>query len=187
MSGRLAVPNPAVHASFLSALREYHAEGLHRDVDAEALADRAGFLAWVENLRRAGIDGTAACERDRVPHRILWWVDGDRYLGRVRINLELNDGLREFGGHIGYDVRPSARRQGHATALLGAALRRAGAWGIDPALLTCAPENTASRRVIERNGGTFQDISAAGRLRYRCPTRTSAALTTGQTAAGGRP
>ncbi|SDY70199.1 Predicted acetyltransferase [Micromonospora pattaloongensis] len=168
--GRLATPSSAVHASFLDALGEHHAEDLHAEVDAEALADPAVFRLWIEELRLAGVNGTADCARDRVPHRVLWWVDGDRYLGRVRINLVLNDELREFGGHIGYDVRPSARGQGHATALLGAALRLANGWGINPALLTCAPENAASRRVIERNGGTLQDVSNAGRLRYWCAT-----------------
>ncbi|MEC3976261.1 GNAT family N-acetyltransferase [Amycolatopsis sp. H20-H5] len=97
-------------------------------------------------------------------------MDGNRYLGRVRLNLELNDELREFGGHIGYDIRPSARGQGHATALLAATLQLARGLGIPTALLTCAPENTASRRVIERNGGVLSDVSPAGRLRFWCPT-----------------
>jgi predicted acetyltransferase len=88
----------------------------------------------------------------------------------VRINLVLNDSLRDFGGHIGYDIRPSARGRGHATDLLAEALRVANGFGIDPALLTCAPGNVASRKVIERNGGKLRDTSAAGRLRFWCPT-----------------
>ena len=36
--------------------------------------------------------------------------------------------LLRRGGHIGYDVRPSARRRGHATAMLAAALPLAAAW-----------------------------------------------------------
>ncbi|SDJ45915.1 Acetyltransferase (GNAT) domain-containing protein [Actinokineospora alba] len=85
-------------------------------------------------------------------------------------NLRLNDELTDFGGHIGYDIRPSARGRGHATALLAAALGVAHTYGIDRALLTCAPDNLASRRVIERNGGELDDISPAGRLRYWCRT-----------------
>lgn len=108
-----------------------------------------------------------------MPHRVLWWVDGDTYLGVVRIGLQLNDELLEYGGHIGYDVRPSARGRGHATALLAAALEEAASLGLTEVLLTCALENTASRRVIERNGGRLVDVSARGRLRYWCATTSA--------------
>jgi predicted acetyltransferase len=159
-----------VHASFLQALPEYHQEGLHLDLTAEDLAEPARFLSWAQGLHRAGINGEAAFERDRVPHRVLWWVHEDQYIGRVRINLVLNDSLRNFGGHIGYDIRRPARGQGHATALLAEALRLANQLGIDPALLTCAPSNAASRKVIERNGGKLRDVSPSGRLRFWCLT-----------------
>jgi predicted acetyltransferase len=160
-----------VFASFLQALPEYHQEGLHLDLTAEDLAEPARFLSWAKDLHRAGINGEAAFERDRVPHRVLWWVHEDQYMGRVRINLALNDSLCDFGGHIGYDIRPSERGKGHATALLAEALRLANQMGIDPALLTCAPSNAASRKVIERNGGKLRDASPSGRLRFWCLTR----------------
>jgi len=51
---------------------------------------------------------------------MLWWVDGSELLGRLSIRHELTDALRELGGHIGYVVRPSACRQGHANAMLAA-------------------------------------------------------------------
>lgn len=171
VAGRLIAPNLDVHNSFLDALSEYHEEGLHLDLVSEELVDTTTFQAWADGLQLAGVRGEASCERDHVPHRVLWWVHNDQYIGRVRINLTLNESLLEFGGHIGYDVRPSARRQGHATALLGEALRVAHNLGVATALLTCAPENTASRRVIERNGGSLRDVSSAGRLRYWCLTR----------------
>ncbi|TDP97333.1 GNAT family N-acetyltransferase [Labedaea rhizosphaerae] len=157
----LTAPDLRYHRSFLGALREYHEDELR-----ENLRDPADFARWLDDMREAGSHGTAAIERDRVRHRILWWVRDDDYLGRVRINLELNDELTEFGGHIGYDIRPSARGQGHATALLREAIGVAKEHGIVRALLTCAPDNHASRRVIERNGGVLHDLSAAGRLRY---------------------
>ncbi|MEU8636044.1 GNAT family N-acetyltransferase [Amycolatopsis sp. NPDC048633] len=167
---RLAVPGARYRESFVGALREYHQEGLHTDLRPEALADPAAFRQWTESLLEAGLRGTAAVARDRVAHRVYWWVAGPRYLGRARLNLRLTEELSEFGGHIGYDIRPAARGRGHATALLRAVLRAARAAGIDRALLTCAPDNHASRRVIERNGGVLTDTSPAGRLRYWCPT-----------------
>jgi predicted acetyltransferase len=168
--GQLSPPALHVRESFLLALDEYHREGLHTDLSAKELTDPKRFLSWVERMRIAGSSGQADCERDRVPHIILWWTAGPQYVGRARINFALNDQLREFGGHIGYDVRPSARKQGHATAILASALLVARQQHIELALLTCAPDNAASRRVIERNGGKLTDVSPSGRLRYWCPT-----------------
>lgn len=69
------------------------------------------------------------------------------------MRYRLTPPLEKAGGHIGYDVRPSARRQGHATAMLAAALPIAPSLGITRALLTCDGTNTASQRVIGTNGG----------------------------------
>ena len=76
-----------------------------------------------------------------VPSTTLWWVDGTEYLGRIAIRHTAR--LRDVGGHIGYDIRPSARRRGHATAMLTAALPAARLLGIDPALVTCDVASSA--------------------------------------------
>jgi putative acetyltransferase len=67
----------------------------------------------------------------------------------------LTDALQVAGGHIGYGVRPTARRRGLATYLLRETLGRARAMGIDEALLTCASTNQASIQTILRNGGVL--------------------------------
>jgi predicted acetyltransferase len=50
-------------------------------------------------------------------------------LGAIALRHELNDRLTQLG-HIGYDIRPSARRRGLATWALGRMLERRGcsAW-----------------------------------------------------------
>lgn len=85
------------------------------------------------------------------------------------IRHRLTASLREIGGHIGYDIRPSARRHGHATAMLAAALPVARSLGIDRALLTCDADNLGSRKVIEANGGVLEDKSG-DTVRYWVPT-----------------
>jgi predicted acetyltransferase len=104
-----------------------------------------------------------------VPSTTLWWVDGTDYLGRISIRHRLTPTLLEWGGHIGYDVRPSARRRGHATAMLREALIVARGLGIERALVTCNFDNVGSRTVIERNGGVLED-ERAGKLRFWVPT-----------------
>ena len=181
----LGAPSLVCHASFLNALAEYQDEGAHLDLDRGRLAGAEEFARYV-----AALIADAECpgEPDRyilstgrelgdpphpegyVPQTTLWWVDGDEYLGRIAIRHRLNAGLRRHGGHIGYEVRPRARRRGHATAMLAAALPRAAALGIDPAWLDCDAANSASRRVIEKNGGRLVD-EQDGQLFFRLPTR----------------
>lgn len=84
-------------------------------------------------------------------------VDGD-IVGRTSIRFELNEFLRTLGGHIGYAVRPSFRRQGYATEILKQSLVLARARGIDPVLVTCDDDNIASAKVIEANGGRLESV-----------------------------
>ncbi len=121
-------------------------------------------IASVEDEAVVGAHG-------RVPETRLWWVDGGVFLGSLRIRHRLTEALRMDGGHIGYSVRPSARRRGHATAMLAAALPRAARLGIDPALITCNLSNDASRRVIETNGGALFDADDT-MLRFWVPTNS---------------
>lgn len=62
-------------------------------------------------------------------------------------------------GNIGYGIRPSARRQGHAGAALRAMLEEARGLGLHEVLLICEETNTASARTIERADGIL-----AGRI-----------------------
>lgn len=97
----------------------------------------------------------------RIPQTTLWWVSGDEYLGRISIRHPLTARLTEIGGHIGYDIRPSARHLGHATAMLAAALPVTRSLGIDPALLTCDEDNTASRKSSRPTAGSSRTSAAA--------------------------
>jgi predicted acetyltransferase len=127
-----------------------------------------GFAEYVRLLCAQAHEDTPR-QPGRVPWTTLWWIDGDEYLGRVAIRHRLTPHLERAGGHIGYDVRPAARRRGHATAMLRAALPRAHDLGIDPALVTCDADNVASRLVIEHNGGILED-RRDGKLRFWTPT-----------------
>ena len=92
-----------------------------------------------------------------------------QYLGRLAIRHRLTSRLTDLGGHIGCDVKPSARRQGHATAMLAAALPLARARASAPALVTCDESSAGSRRVIEANGGALED-KRGSELRFWVPT-----------------
>jgi predicted acetyltransferase len=164
----LLAPGVAVHRSFLNALEEFGPEGWYREVDPVALADPGAFAAYVDGLVAQTRPETPR-PQGWVPTTHLWYVDGDEYLGRISVRHGLTDWLLAVGGHIGYDVRPTARRRGHATRMLALALPVAQSLGVDPALVTCDVDNIASRRVIEGNGGKLENTSE-GKLRFWVPT-----------------
>jgi predicted acetyltransferase len=99
-------------------------------------------------------------------------ADGE-VVGRISLRHVLTPWLLEVGGHVGYAVRPSARRRGHATRALALVLPLAAARGIDPVLVTCDADNVGSRRVIEANGGVLEDRRGE-KLRYWVPTTSGA-------------
>lgn len=139
-----------------------------RDPQDPASSDEA-FRAFAADVRAQRLEETPR-PLGFVPHTELWWVEGAEFLGRIGVRHRLTPNLLEIGGHIGYDVRPSARRQGHATAMLREALAVARGLGIELALVTCDVDNVGSRTVIERNGGVFED-ERAGKLRFWVPAR----------------
>jgi predicted acetyltransferase len=87
-------------------------------------------------------------------------VAGD-VVGRVSVRHELNAFLAEFGGHIGYAVRPAFRRRAYATDILRQAVGVAGSLGVQRALVTCDVDNVASAKVIEKCGGALEGVSPA--------------------------
>jgi predicted acetyltransferase len=175
----LIPPTLRVHDSFIAAMAEFGAEGRGDSADATMIGGEIrefgrrwalpeGFADYVDWLRSQALEDAPRPE-GYVPSTTLWWVQDDQYLGRIAIRHRLTPHLLQVGGHIGYDVRPSARRRGHATAMLRAALPVAHGLGIESALVTCDDTNTASRKVIEANGGVFDD-QRGDKLRFWVPT-----------------
>lgn len=158
----LIYPTVSVQASFLTFVDELSAEGpldptgpIARAVTTygSSWQDPAEFQRFIDGMKAEELEETPRPE-NFVPTSYLWWIDGADFLGRLSIRHRLAPGQAgPRNGHIGYEVRPSARRQGHATAMLGASLPWAHRIGLDSVLLTCDNDNDASRRTIERNGG----------------------------------
>jgi len=115
--------------------------------------DFEGMLEWLDRQTRG-----EGIPEGWVPASTFWLVSEEgRVIGVVNIRHALTPYLRERGGHIGYGIRPSERRKGHATRLLHLALAEAKELGIRDVLVVCDADNSASERTIARNGGVSED------------------------------
>ncbi|MDQ2852931.1 GNAT family N-acetyltransferase [Dermatophilaceae bacterium Sec6.4] len=168
----LVFPSVDLAASWRAGVAEFppgavlHGFGYDDQLGFE-LATAAGFADFVQSLRDA--ERGVGLPAGWVPCTTYWIIDSaepDQLLGSLALRHHLeNDFLAEYGGHIGYGVRPSARRRGVASAALRASLPRARALGLDQVMLTCDDDNLASRATIEGCGGVFERM-AGQRRRY---------------------
>ncbi|MGN6753693.1 MAG: GNAT family N-acetyltransferase [Intrasporangium sp.] len=147
-----------------------HGSGLHDR--SEPAREPAQFAAWVRTRLGAGRADTAL--GPGMVHADYWWIRHEgRLAGTITLRHALTPALLLVGGHIGYAVRPSLRRQGIASAALRLVLAEAAARGLDPVLITCDDDNLASARTIEGAGGVLEDVRDGSR-RYWVSTAAAA-------------
>ena len=115
--------------------------------------DYHDFQYYLDNLQiTEEVDG-------KVPDTTLFCLDVDRniFVGAVNIRHYLTEEMLVNAGHIGDGIRPSERRKGYATAMIGLALEEAKKLGIHRVLMCCDKENIASAKSIINNGGILEN------------------------------
>lgn len=115
--------------------------------------DYHNFDYYMKNLcREKEINGI-------VPETTYFCLDTDRniFVGAVTVRHYLTEKLKQNGGLIGDGIRPSERRKGYATAMIGLALEKAKNLGINKVLMCCEKKNIASAKSIMNNGGVLED------------------------------
>ncbi|OPZ83056.1 MAG: Acetyltransferase (GNAT) family protein [bacterium ADurb.Bin429] len=144
----LSTPNTDLEQEYQAYIAEFAASGEPAIFYRLPDEDFAAFVAQLEREERGeGLPDWA------VPQQTFWAVRDGRIVGILKLRHRLTPALENYGGHIGYAVRPSARGRGYACRMLALALEHARALGLRRVLLTCNPDNHASARVIEKNGG----------------------------------
>jgi predicted acetyltransferase len=147
------MPRPELRESFLAASDEfpydeetlaYERELAVRDFDHYVKSAQA--WATGKDLPRGWIAVST-----------FWLAEGDEYIGTVNVRHKLNDWLLRYGGHIGYGIRPSRRRMGYGTLICKLGLEEARKLGLTRVLITCDADNIGSKKIIESNGGVFEN------------------------------
>ncbi len=149
----VVAPTLQYEMSFLDMVREY--EAVEPTNASIYLAAKDGFAAYVQDLKNQEFGHKLPAGWVPCSHR--WLVQNRQVLGVVRVRHHINTAfLAAEAGHIGYDVRPSARRKGLGHCAMQAALAEARARGIKRALLCAGEANHGSRRIIEHAGGQLE-------------------------------
>ena len=149
-------PTVELRNEYLSFYQEWEMSG-ETMVSRVISKDPADFPAMVQILFDA--EKEENLPEGLVPSSTYWLVSEEkRVIGAVNIRHRLNEALLNAGGHIGYGIRPSERRNGYATRLLSLALEKAKELGIASVLVVCDDDNVGSEKTMVKNGGV-QDTS----------------------------
>lgn len=146
---------------------------------AQIAQDAPGFVASLVDRQAAGgpivlADGSAV---PRLPGYQRWIWDGD-FCGAIGFRWQPGTEALPSTclGHIGYAVVPWKRGRGYATNALRALLPEVRAEGLRYVEIITDPDNLASRRVVEANGGVLlhefikpKELGGTRSLRYRIP------------------
>ena len=164
---RLIEPCEELREAYLDYVNEFsEAEEYYIHSSGTKLTD--DFSRFIQTLRghAKGIN----LPEGWVPATTFWLVRGGQILGTSGLRHRLTEALKDFGGHVGYAIRPSERGKGYGTLMLKLVLEEARELDLERVLITCDKDNLASVRVIQKNGGKLDSESISkqtGTLKQR--------------------
>lgn len=148
MSVKLEMPDLKYWESYERVFETIDLEGSVKGMNWDGKSTPDTFIQDARDMKEGRNLG------ELVPCTNFWIISNEEYVGRMSIRHELNDWLRNFGGHIGYEVIESARKKGHASRAMSLALGYCkDELNLKNLLITCDDRNTPSIRVIEKNNG----------------------------------
>ena len=156
---KFVFPREAYEQNAIAYIQEFieHDSAINGTGGLDRFLRDSTYADWLAKVR-ADID-LANVPKGRAPGYTYFYVreSDDEIVGMINIRLALvGDFLREQGGHIGYSVRPTQRRRGHATRMLREALAFCRTIGMSDFVLTCNKSNPASAGVIQNCGGVLE-------------------------------
>lgn len=120
------------------------------------LGEGKSYEDWLDDVIKCQ-EKSYAEQTNRVPGTTYFTIreSDNEIVGIVNFRHYLNEYLKNFGGHIGYGIRPTERRKGLAKIQLYLTLLEAQKIGLDKVMVDCTDTNIASEKTIKSLGGIF--------------------------------
>ena len=80
----------------------------------------------------------------------------NRIVGTINVRWNLTEAMKQFGGNIGYGIRPTERRKGYNKINLYLGMQEAQKLGLDRVMLDCDVNNLGSDRTLKALGGVLE-------------------------------
>lgn len=145
---KLIRPTAELSEQFLSMCAEYtNGYYIERTID--------DFHKYLQDCHRL--------EHEELPDgwlkAIVYWLidENNNIIGTCRLRPEPYGRFLQIGGHIGYDIKPSARNKGYGSEILRLTLLEAVKINLPKILVTCDDDNTGSWKIIEKNDGVLEN------------------------------
>jgi predicted acetyltransferase len=159
---KLIEPTVELKTKFLAMVEEHITIGEHKIWQYDQAVE--DFAKYVQD--RLDWKKGKNLPKDWIPASTFWLVrDESIILGTSSLRHKLTKNLRNLGGHIGYNIRPSERRKGYGTLILALTLEKAREFGLTRVLVTCDEDNIASAKIIEKNGGRLENTYISKELK----------------------
>ncbi len=112
---------------------------------------------WLKKLEQ--IKNIETCPSDRCIGREYFLIreNDNQIIGMVNLRWNLNEWMLNYGGNIGYGIRPTERMKGYNKINLYLCLLKAKKIGLKKVLLTAYDDNLGSINTIKALGGVLEN------------------------------
>lgn len=169
MKIKLVKPDMGMKAAAEEFRNEFFAAG-EKVINGGALLDTLPYEEWLRRVENNS--NSATVDKNWAVAETYFGTDeNNRIVGIIdfRHNLATRF-LNEYGGHVGYSVRPSERRKGYCTQMLLQIKAVAASLGLPFIMLGLYKDNLASLKTIIKCGGRIVEEKpyADGKPMYKC-------------------
>ncbi len=151
---RLVNPDESMKRAAEEFRNEFFSAG-ERVINGSAMLDSLSYDEWLVRVRRNSNSATVD-KKWAVADTFFATDENNRIVGIIDFRHTLaTKFLAEYGGHVGYSVRPSERRKGYCTQMLLLIKTLAANLGLPYLMLGLYKDNVASLKTILKCGGSI--------------------------------